>query len=80
MDEAGEFFLRKMHALELYGEIQVSVIEYRQARKKLIEEKREGEVEELFERYHEMLIDLYRENLEHWINENVTINFHLKSR
>jgi hypothetical protein len=36
------------------------------------------DTEGLFNRYHEMLSDLYREDLEHWINQNAIINFELK--
>ena len=36
------------------------------------------DTEGLFNRYHEMLSDLYREDLEHWINQNTVINFELK--
>lgn len=56
-----------MHGLELHGELQKVVIEYRQNKDK-------------YERYHEMLTDLYREELEHWINENQVINLRLKKQ
>ena len=36
--------------------------------------------EELYEGYFEMLIDLYREELEHWIKQNEIINLDLKVR
>jgi len=87
IDKAAEFFLKKVHCLELSGDIQKAVIEYRRIRQKMNEEvdnNTEGELaviedtEELFLRYHEMLSDLYREDLEHWINQNTIINFELK--
>ena len=86
IDEAAEFFLRRVHALELCGEIQKAVIEYRVAKGKGTIEGGGGGVgvmedtEELFHKYHVMLSDLYREELEHWINENQVIHMSLKSR
>ena len=64
------------------------MIEYRKARQKMGEggDSTEGELcviestEELYEGYFEMLIDLYREELEHWINQNEIINLDLKVR
>lgn len=78
-----------MHALELSGDIQRAVIEYRVARQKMNEggdRGIEGELsviegtEGLYEGYFEMLTDLYREELEHWINQNEIINLDLKVR
>ena len=79
MDEAGEFFLKKIHGLELSGDLQKAVIEYRQSKQKLDSKDKEG-LEELFNRYHEMIVDLYREDLEFWINQNLVINLTLKTR
>lgn len=64
------------------------MIEYRRSRQKMNEgvESAGGELaviectEELYHRYFEMLIDLYREELEHWINQNEIINLDLKVR
>lgn len=78
-----------MHALELSGDMQRAVIEYRGVRQKMNEDQEdsvEGELaviestEELYGRYHEMLSDLYREDLERWINQNEIINLDLKIR
>ena len=68
-----------MHGLELSGDLQKAVLEYRSSRQKLALDDTRG-LEELYSRYHEMVVDLYREDLEEWINENLVINLMLKSR
>jgi hypothetical protein len=79
VEKAAEFFLRKIHGLELYGDIQEAVLDFRRARNTFPPEALEDR-EALYETYHAMFIELYREELEHWINENEVIHMNLKSR
>lgn len=79
MDRASTFFLKHVHGLELSGELQEAVLEYRRNRQKLTKEDTEGH-SALFEKYHEFLTDIYKEDLEHWINENRVLDINLKKR
>ncbi len=79
MDGAAEFFLKKIHGLELSGEMQTAVIEYRVKRNKLGKSDEEA-LEGLYQGYFEMFTEIYRDELEQWINENQIIQMSLKSR
>lgn len=79
MDGAAEFFLKKVHGLELCGEIQQAVIEYRVKRNKLDKADEEA-LEGLYQGYFDMFTEIYRDELEQWINENQIIHMSLKSR
>lgn len=79
MDGAAEFFLKKIHGLELSGEIQTAVIEYRVKRNSM-GDKDERALENLYQGYFDMFTEIYREELEHWINENQIIHMSLKTR
>lgn len=51
---------------ELSGCIQATVLEYRKNKHK-------------YEQYHELVVDLYHEELRMWINENKIIDLNLRS-
>jgi len=68
-----------VHGLELSGEIQTAVIEYRVKRNKMDKADEEG-MEGLYQGYFDMFTEIYRDELEQWINENQIIHMSLKSR
>ena len=54
-----------MHVHELSGPMQATVFEYRKNKHK-------------YEQYHELVVDLYHEELKMWINENKIIDLNLR--
>jgi hypothetical protein len=65
--------------LELHGDIQTAVLDYRRTRQDIPKEESEAVLRH-YEGYHNMLTEIYREELEHWINENEIIQMSLKNR
>ena len=59
--------------------MQQAVIEYR-VKKNGMGDKDEEALETLYQGYFDMFTEIYREELEHWINENQIIHMSLKTR
>ena len=69
VEQAAEFFLKKIHVDELYGDIQLAVHQYRINHETTSFDDAKG-----------FLVDIYKDDLEHWINENQVLNLHLRQR